>query len=343
MRNHLRLLVNTLAILIALIVICSKPTWAQSPFSTGEASGSIVLTQGGFIQANFDKTLFRIAYELDRKDQDAARIREQHPDQRVHYVGRYGLEIQARPSGNVASFFRSNNLTVGSRVTLSYGLGNVISYQPSANELIRSGEQGSQENAGCLIYDWLTFQLSYGRSSTTLYDPMKSFARQFSTKTFDAYSFQASYNAEYGGCIPGVLGLAVGVDHNNNADDLDQIEVRDERVFTSSDGTTQRTLVVTQRGLKGDYKERSQMTIKTDWVFYPFLAISGHGASDTAQASIAFDLFTRSTIGSGGQFVPGIGAYLMAPGAPLKVYGGVNVYRSVLNDIAVDIVAGFNF
>ena len=340
MRNHLRLLVNIIAILIALIVIWSRPTWAQSPFSTGETSGSIVLDQGGIIQANFDKTLFRIAYEFDRRDQDAARIREKHRDQRVHYVRRYGFEIQASPSGNVASFFRSNNLTVGSRVTLSYGLGNVLSYQLSAREV----EEG-REPEGRLIYDWLTFQLSYGRSSTTLYDPTKSFARQFSGKTFDPYSLQASYNVEYGGCIPGVLGLAVGVEHNNNADDLDQIEVRDETVFASPDGATQRILVATRKGLRGDYQERSQMTIKTDWVFYPFLFASRDSAAapKTAQASIAFDLFTRSTIGLGGQFVPGIGAYLTAPGAPLKVYGGVNVYRSAVDDVAVDVVAGYNF
>src|SRR5207248_4917739 len=91
-----------------------------------------------------------------------------------------------------------------------------------------------------LIYDWFTVQASVDRGGFTLYDPGVPFAQQFSKQDFKGYSVSAHYNAEFGGRVPTVLGIAFGVKRTNNADDLTQVSVTDHPSFTSSDGATVR-------------------------------------------------------------------------------------------------------
>jgi hypothetical protein len=84
------------------------------------------------------------------------------------------------------------------------------------------------------------------------------------------------------------------------------------------------------------------VTLDTDLVLYPFLQTTDAGTSGL-KASVAINVFTRNILGSEGRFVPGVGVYVTAPGAPLKVYGGINAYRGEEKDPEVNIVAGFGF
>lgn len=316
---------------------------AQSPFSTAKADGSIVLDRGGFVQASFGETLFRVAYELDRRDAHADVVRKRHPAAHVRFGPRYGFEVQARPSGKVASLIDENELVSGGRAVVSFGLGNVISFQPSANESA-SGKLPAQPLG--LIYDWFTVQASIERTSFTLYDPVQPYASQFSTRDFRGFALSAHYNAEFGGAIPTVAGLSFGVKRTNNADELPTLTVNERRTFTAPDGMTERTYDRTRKGLGGTYEEQNQITLNTDLVFYPFLVAPRAGGAmppSKAKASVAFNLFSRNRLGSDGRFVPGVGAYVTAPGAPLKVYGGVNVYRGTDKGVSANVVAGFNF
>ena len=131
--------------------------------------------------------------------------------------------------------------------------------------------------------------------------------------------------------------MAPGIKRANNVNDLDKVQIEEKRTIVSPDGLTQRTSTITRSGLRGSYEESTRATINSDFVFYPFLTPGAR------KASIAFNVFTRSTLGDRGSFIPGIGVFVTAPGAPLKVYGGVSVYRDKNKDAAVDIVAGFGF
>lgn len=317
---------------------------AQLPFATGKADGSIVLDKGGFVQTTFDDALFRIGYELDRRDQQWDAFRTANPNRRFRFGRRYGFELQGRPGGNIAALLDANELVSGGRAFVSLGLTDVLSFRPSAAEL----KTGSPPRPPFgLIYDWLTVQASIERNDVTLFNASEPFTEQFSKRRFDGYGVTLHYNAQFGGRVPTVAGVSFGMRRINNADDLAQVSVTDRRVFTAPDGSTQRTADRTRKGLSGDYAVSRPATLNTDLVFYPFLTGGAVGSPADiramAKASVALNLFTRSTLGSDGQFVPGVGAYVTAPGAPLKVYGGVNVYRSTDNGTAANIVAGFGF
>lgn len=196
---------------------------------------------------------------------------------------------------------------------------------------------------GDLIYDAWNTQIGFTRSSYELFDPKQAFVSQFSRKDFNGYSIQAAYNAFYGGRkLPRIFGVALGYARKNNAGELDTVTATDRQTIAAADGLTQRILESQRKGLQGDYRENSVMTLKTDAVFYPDLF---HSIKDPAsiRSTIAIDLFTRSTLGSGGRFVYGAGLYLTQPGNPLKVYGGVNVYKDTDNKLAVNLTTGFNF
>jgi hypothetical protein len=147
--------------------------------------------------------------------------------------------------------------------------------------------------------------------------------------------------------VPTILGLSFGVRRTNNADDLTQVSVVDRRTIESPDGTTQRISERTRKGLSGSYETSTPMTFNTDLVLYPFLPGAMTGTTTQVQnavkASVAFDVFTRSTLSDERSFVPGVGAYITAPGAPLKVYGGVTVFLDKDHKAASNIVAGFAF
>lgn len=315
---------------------------AQSPFRTAKTDGSIVLNNGGLVQASLEEALFRVGYVVNNKDRHAAKVRELNPMKRVHGGTLYGVEVQGRPSDNLATLFRANKVTTGTQATLSFGVANLLSHQPSANAVadIAAGGAADTGPAGLksLVYDWLTLQASYARSSATLYNAGSPYPTQFTRREFTGYGVQLAYNAEFKTSrMPFILGVAGGVKRANNVDDLGRVQVEEKRTSTSPDGLTQRTTTTTRTGLAGTYEEATRATISSDFVFYPFLTPIAR------KTSVAFNVFTRSALGAGGYFIPGVGAFVTAPGAPLKVYGGVSVYRDRNQQAGVDLVAGFGF
>ncbi|MVN75659.1 hypothetical protein GO988_04900 [Hymenobacter sp. HMF4947] len=341
MHKQLTLVVTGL-FLAAILAMPVRAAWAQTPFRTAKSDGSIVLNTGGLVQASLEEALFRVGYVVNNKDKHAAKIRQQNNTKQVHGGTLYGFEVQGRPSDNLASLFSNNRVTAGTQATFSFGVANLLSHQPSAKE-IPGIVAGAEADTGpthlkSLDYDWLTLQVTYSRNSSTLYTPTNAYADQFSRKVFDGYGVQLAYNLEFkSNRIPMLLGLAPGIKRVNNINDLDKIQVEETRTITSPDGLTQRTTTVTRSGLRGTYEETTQATLNSDFVFYPFLLAAPR------KASVAFNVFTRSALGDNGYFIPGVGAFVTAPKAPLKVYGGVSIYRDKNKEAAVDIVAGFGF
>ncbi|HLK57802.1 MAG TPA: hypothetical protein VKU00_14645, partial [Chthonomonadaceae bacterium] len=124
-----------LTIVSLLFIFSISLAQAQSPFSTATSDSSIRIKEsGGFIQAQFNQSAFKLGY-LTNADMAAAAFRISHPDKSVRNLVRYGFELQATPSDNTASFFQSSNLSVGGQITASVGLDYLASSQPSDNAI----------------------------------------------------------------------------------------------------------------------------------------------------------------------------------------------------------------
>jgi hypothetical protein len=190
-------------------------------------------------------------------------------------------------------------------------------------------------------FDMAHLKISAKASKSTLFDALKPFSDQFSKKSFAGFGVELGYQANYGGAIPYIWGISGGVARTNNADTLTSVEATDQQMITGPDGT-QRTITTTRKGLKGDYKEETAGTLKFDLIIYPdLLSASANGSNP--RGSVALDLFARTAFASETKIIAGLGVYLTKPGNPLKVYGGVNIYRDADRKLAVDLVAGFPF
>ncbi|MES2459183.1 MAG: hypothetical protein V4671_01270 [Armatimonadota bacterium] len=194
------------------------------------------------------------------------------------------------------------------------------------------------------LYDAWYLRGSYRRRGATFFDPSRPFAEQFSSNTFESGGVQAGYSANYKRLafvkFPVTVGLSGGWGHSDNLDALPTIEATDTTVIPSADGMTERTLTEKNSGLLGTYKRSSVGLMNVDVLLYPDLANASKDGKNP-RSSIALDLFGRFK--GGAEAVYGAGLYLTEPGAPTRVYGGLNIYRSARKQLAIDIVAGFPF
>jgi hypothetical protein len=184
---------------------------------------------------------------------------------------------------------------------------------------------------GRMTFDWLTLRMSYERSQHSLVDASAAFVDQISTQDFNGWGALLSYNLEFEG--PSVLGLSFGVEKRNNVGALRSVDIRD-LMSTSTDGSSVRTIEVMRKALSGEYKESVETTLSTDYIVLPrFL-----------DSRIAVDLFTRTNFSeTSNDFRPGIGIFLTQDRAPTRVIGGISFYEDREENLAVDLVLGFNF
>ena len=214
-------------------------------------------------------------------------------------------------------------------------------------------------------YDWVNFRVSYRRASYKLLNTAGAFADQVRKQGFDGFSAKFAYNrmitlddlaaererrlarrllrqanqpaqeresdrVRSKGAV--ILGVSIGVERQNNSDDLKSIEVEDQ-TFTSSSETTQRRAVSKQTVLSGTYKEFIAVPLNTDIVWLP----------GRFNSRIAIDFFTRSNLGeTNRKFVPGVGLFLTSEKSPTKVAGGIS-FSYDDGKGKVGLVGGFHF
>lgn len=187
-------------------------------------------------------------------------------------------------------------------------------------------------------FDQLNLQASYSYSQYKLVDPTAAFSKQITKQNFHGWSIGLAYNARFEPSKPDngmtrLLGLSAGVQRTNNSADLTEVTIHNQ-LFSTQDGTTIRNGETSTKALKGTFAESSTEYLNTDCIVYP------HAFGQR----IAINLFTRTQFGGSDSGIrPGIAAFLVEKGDPLKVIGGVSAFLDTKGKVGVDIVAGFNF
>jgi hypothetical protein len=284
-----------------------SPILAQTAFEDAKGDGSIVLKdQGGFARINVGDTSAKIAYLFDMSNQ------------KVYY----GFEVSGKLSGDFASLFGSGKPSPEAKFSALVGRRFLFSKKPMG-----------APTKGPLTDDWLTFRVGYRRARYKILSEDNSFDEQVRKQNFDGFSAIVAYNALFKWSKgPLLLGVASGAERRNNIDDLDEVEVNDE-VFTSSSGSTQRSVVARDKAFSGVYKESTAVPIYTDLVWFP----------KQFESRIGLNFFTRSNVGQGDRnFEPGIGLFFTKAGSPTRVLGGISVSARDGKG-RVGLIAGFNF
>lgn len=207
---------------------------------------------------------------------------------------------------------------------------------------------GVEPSESTILYDAWYLRSNYRKRSVTFYDPTKDFDEQLNDQEHDTWSVELGYNANYSRFLffpfPIAFGASFGFGKSDNLDMLPSAEVTDTttNTSTSADGTIKRvnTSVRKRNALRGTYEKAEVGLMNIDLVFYPDLANASRDGK-TPRSSVAVDLFGRFKGGTSAVY--GVGMYLTEPGAPTRVYGGLNVYRSAQKKTAIDIVVGYPF
>lgn len=293
---------------IALMLLgCLSTVLAQDAFEDAKGNSSIFLKDGGgFAHVNVSDSSVKLGHIFDISNKPVF----------------FGFEVTGKLSGNFASLFESHKPSPEARFNAFVGKKFLFSHKPDENP-----------TRGHLTDDWLTFSAGYRRARYKILSEDSAFANQVRKQNFDGFSAILAYNALFKSSRgPILFGVSGGAERRNNADDLDEVEVNDQ-VFTSSSGTTQRTVVSKQTALTGTYKETVAVPIRTDFVWFP----------KQFQSRMGLNFFTRSNVGQGDRtFEPGVGLFFSQDGAPTRVIGGISV--SVRDGKArVGLIAGYNF
>ncbi|HEV2800436.1 MAG TPA: hypothetical protein VGW12_08065 [Pyrinomonadaceae bacterium] len=316
------------------LLSCSAGARAQTAFQDASGESSIFIREGGgFSRINVGDKSISLGYLLDRGDDRPY----------------FGLELTGKRAGDFASIFDGSVPGNEAKINASIGKRFVFVKPPTA-------ATAGQIIVRRVTLDWLTFQGGYKRSRYKLFNDDPRFANQVRKQNFDGYSATLGYNAlidlsgddddtssgsgtaEDSGAADNstpssmIVGISLGVQRRNNADDLDTVDVEDQ-IFTSTSGTTERRVLSKQQALRGEYKESTAVPLNADAVLYP----------GRFQGRIALDFFVRSNLGEGGRnFVPGIGLFYTKKGAPTKVLGGISIAARD-GKAQVGLVAGFHF
>jgi hypothetical protein len=294
------------AVVAFTLIVCPCAALAQTAFEDAGGDSSIFIKDGGFARVNVTDSAVKVGYVFDKTDMD--------------YF--FGVELSGKLSGKFAGLFESGKPSPEGRIRVSVGKKFLISNSPKG-----------EPTKGPVTDDWLTFHVGYRRASYRLLFEGETFANQVRKEPFDGFSAILAYNAIFKSKRgPVLFGVSGGAERRNNIDDLDEVEVNDQ-VFTSSDGTTQRSVVSGQKAFRGEFKEFTAAPINTDLVWFPA----------KFESTIGLNFFTRSNVGGGKRRIePGVGLFFTQKGKPTKVIGGVSVS---LRDGKgrFGLIAGYNF
>ncbi|MBZ5636585.1 MAG: hypothetical protein LAO55_25960 [Acidobacteriia bacterium] len=188
-------------------------------------------------------------------------------------------------------------------------------------------------SSGKVVDDWILLDAGYSRSAFYVGsgpEPIDSAHRYF-----DRYRVVADYNTLLSGIV--LVGIAAGVERRNNIQDLRQVTF--ETVLVPAPVGLTNSVVKTQGGFLGNYREYVAAPIYTDLLFMlpPSIKVPGF------DSQIGIDGFTRSNVAAFNRYADGgVGVFLTKSGAPTKVIGGLSASWNG-GKIRVALVAGFNF
>jgi hypothetical protein len=318
-----------IAAITVLIIASAVLVQAQMPFQDAKGNGTVLLSDGGFVQLNIADPSVRVGYLKDLSS-DRWSI---------------GFDASGKLTGSRASLLNKNQIAPDVKVGFTFGRKYLFAHRLDLNdasdrkrlelaqvEAVRHGAKPGDdfgEYWRALPYDRLSLQIGYAFKQFSLLDTNAPFDKQVFKKDFHNPSAALIYSAQLSGSK--LLGISVGVGRSNNGSALTEVDVRDINSATSSD--TIREVVRTRQVLWGDFKQSTSVFVNSDYVWYPRSTFS----------RVGIDFYSRSVLtGIDKGFHPGIGLFLSEKGAPTRVLGGVTVSYDQ-GKASVALVAGFSF
>jgi len=156
----------------------------------------------------------------------------------------------------------------------------------------------------------------YGRSSFYLYPTGVPPSANTQKANFDRFRALTGWNLFYNGRI--VLGLVAGAERRNNLSDLKSVSLETTIVAAPPGGSS--SIVKTQAGYYGTYKEYVGAPIYEDFLFYVPVKVKAPGSNNR----LGLDLLSRSDAAAVNRGASGgIGLFLFDKDDPFKTIGGI--------------------
>lgn len=247
---------------------------------------------------------------------------------------------------SAAYFHRTNN------PSFSWGLEGYATANSGVTSLFSSGKPTAPEGGGDFTFgrhfvfvpmpqagmpsgreDWWLLDVGYGRSSFELFRQGSAPDANTSKSNFDRFRAIAAYN--YFGRGNLIAGIAAGAERRNNLRDLNSTSL--QTIVVPAPSGSQTSIVKTQAGYYGQYKEYIAAPIYTDILFYPGISVPGFGNP------LGLDFFSRSDVAASNRSSSGgLGIFIFDKNDPLTPYGGISVGFNGTK-VQLALTAGFTF
>jgi hypothetical protein len=219
----------------------------------------------------------------------------------------WGVEGYATANAGVASLFSSNKPTAPE----GGGDGTLVRHY-----LFTKPPQVGSSSGGPIREDWLLVDAGYGRSSFYVYPTGAKPSTSTPKTDFDRFRALLAYNFFANGNM--ILGIAAGAERRNNLSDLTAASL--ETVEAPAGAGSASSVVKTQAGYYGNYKEYVGAPIYTDALFYLPEKMTIPGFDNR----VGVDLLTRSDAAAVNRSASGgIGIFLFKKSDPLTAVGGL--------------------
>ncbi len=147
------------------VLLCTA-VFAQSPLSTGDAKGSVLLNSGAFIQFEVADKAVKTSYQYEHATYTGRKSRA-NPDHPIRMVPRAGASLRAAVDNNRGTIFSKDQVAVGGELALNGGWSNLVSHRQSRREQRFQGpltviirdileNQGKKRPSLKLLHDTLT-------------------------------------------------------------------------------------------------------------------------------------------------------------------------------------------
>ena len=113
---------------------------------------------------------------------------------------------------------------------------------------------------------WLTLKVGYEGSSFKLFNSDSSFSKQINRTSFNTLTSSFSFNFKIGGNK--ILATSIGYQKVNNYDELDDLELTDQKIIKDANSNMTRTYESKTKVKVGDYKTADQVPINFDFYWY---------------------------------------------------------------------------
>lgn len=182
--------------------------------------------------------------------------------------------------------------------------------------------------------DWLLTDVGYGRSSFYLFPTGTAPSASTPKTDFNRFRALVAYNWSTGGNR--IMGFAVGAERRNNLSDLTSVSL--ETVIVPAPAGSQTSIVKTQAGYHGNYKEYIAAPIYTDMLFYV-----GQKPLPVLNSRLGIDFFSRSDFAATNRSSSGgLGLFLFKKEDPLAPIGGISASFNGTK-VQLALTAGFTF